>query len=134
DATTATFWYNRGSLRLRTGRTLPARDDLCRAAVLEPGSAPVLTNLAVARTALGEREEARQCLFLARSLAPEDARVAFNLGVLAYEEEDLSSAEAHWREALAVDPAFQQARRWLSTLLRNTGRREEGFRILGGLA
>lgn len=134
DAGTATFWFNRGSLQLRRGLAGDARQDLTRAADLEPGSVQVLTNLAVAETALGDRRQARETLYLARTLAPEDARVAFNLGVLAYEDEDLASAEKHWREAVAVDPAYQQARRWLSTLLRNTGRKEEGFRILGGLA
>lgn len=134
DASTATFWFNRGSLQLRRGLASDARQDLTRAAGLEPESVQVLTNLAVAETALGERRQAREILYLARTLAPEDARVAFNLGVLAYEDDDLVEAEKHWREAVAVDPAYQQARRWLSTLLRNTGRKEEGFRILGGLA
>lgn len=134
DGGNSTFWFNRGSLQLRRGLAQSARGDLARAAGLEPGSVQVLTNLAVAETALGEREQARQTLYLARTLAPEDARVAFNLGVLAYEEDDLVTAEQHWREAVAIDPVFQQARRWLSTLLRNTGRKEEGFRILGGLA
>jgi tetratricopeptide (TPR) repeat protein len=134
DAGTATFWFNRGSLQLRRGLASDARKDLSRAAGLEPESVQVLTNLAVAETALGERRQAREILYLARTLAPEDARVAFNLGVLAYEDDDLVEAEKHWREAVAVDPAYQQARRWLSTLLRNTGRKEEGFRVLGGLA
>ncbi len=134
DSGTATFWFNRGSLQLRRGLAQDARGDLQRASGLEPGSVQVLTNLAVAETALGERAQAREILYLARTLAPEDARVAFNLGVLAYEENDLANAEIHWREAVAVDPAYGQARRWLSTLLRNTGRKEEGFRILGGLA
>ncbi len=133
DSGNSTFWFNRGSLQLRRGLARDARGDLTRAAGLEPGSVQVLTNLAVAETALGEREQARQTLYLARTLAPEDARVAFNLGVLAYEEDDLVSAERHWREAVAIDPVFRQARRWLSTLLRNTGRKEEGFRVLGGL-
>lgn len=134
DSGNSTFWFNRGSLQLRRGLARSARGDLARAAGLEPGSVQVLTNLAVAETALGERDQARQTLYLARTLAPEDARVAFNLGVLAYEEDDLVTAEQQWREAVAIDPVFQQARRWLSTLLRNTGRKEEGFRILGGLA
>lgn len=134
DSGNSTFWFNRGSLQLRRGLAQSARGDLTRAAGLEPGSVQVLTNLAVAETALGERDQARQTLYLARTLAPEDARVAFNLGVLAYEEDDLITAEQHWREAVAIDPVFQLARRWLSTLLRNTGRKEEGFRILGGLA
>ncbi len=134
DGGNSTFWFNRGSLQLRRGLAQSARGDLARAAGLEPESVQVLTNLAVAETALGEREQARKTLYLARTLAPEDARVAFNLGVLAYEEDDVVTAEQHWREAVAIDPVYGQARRWLSTLLRNTGRKEEGFRILGGLA
>lgn len=134
DAGTATFWFNRGSLQLRRGLASDARQDLSTAAGIEPLSVQVLTNLAVAETALGDRARARETLYLARTLAPEDARVAFNLGVLAYEEDDLATAEKHWREAVSIDPAYGQARRWLSTLLRNTGRKEEGFRVLGGLA
>ena len=133
DPATATFWYNRGSLLLRGGQAQSASLDLRQAAGLDPGSVQVLTNLAVAESALGQLGEARRCLYLARTLAPDDARVAFNLGVLAYEENDRAAAEEHWRQTLAIDPVHQQARRWLADLLRCSGRQEEGLRILGGL-
>lgn len=133
DPGTATFWYNRGSLLLRGGRAGCASADLREAAGLDPSSVQVLTNLAVAESALGQTAEARRCLYLARQLAPDDARVAFNLGVLAHEENDRPAAEKHWREALAIDPSYAQARRWLADLLRRSGRKEEGLSILGGL-
>jgi tetratricopeptide (TPR) repeat protein len=132
DAGLPAFWYNRGCVRLRGGDPSSASRDLVLAARLDPSSVPIQTNLAVAESALGRKRQARARLYLARTLQP-DARVAFNLGVLAWEEGDRASAERYWREALAIDPAYQQARRWLAALLQESGRREEGLRVLGGL-
>ncbi|MBM3462742.1 MAG: tetratricopeptide repeat protein [Armatimonadetes bacterium] len=130
----AAFWYNRGCVHLASGDARSARHDLTRAARLMPHSAHILTNLAVAHNALGRRASARSTLYAAREVAPGDARIRFNLGVLAYEDARYEEAEVHWRDALALEPAYAQARRSLGHLLRALGRSDEGLRLLAGLA
>lgn len=99
-----------------------------------PHTPHILTNLAVAHNALGERESARRTLYAARDAAPADARIRFNLGVLAYQEGAYEEAEVHWRDTLALDARHAQARRSLGLLLRALGRSDEGLRLLAGLA
>jgi tetratricopeptide (TPR) repeat protein len=96
---------------------------LDRAARLDPVQVDTLITLGLCYAALGRRRECVQALQRARSLAPNDPDVLYNLG-LAYEDaaegEDgqtaYNQAAALYRRVLELAPAYKAARERLDAL------------------
>jgi choline-sulfatase len=99
-----------GSLLARTGRLAEALDALTRATSLDPNHAGAWTNRANAQRALGRRAEAEEGYRTAARLAPRDPGPLNGLGVMAVEAGDFDRAAALFAEALALDPAYHEAR------------------------
>jgi choline-sulfatase len=99
-----------GSLLARAGRLPEALDELTRATSLDPNHAGAWTNRANALRALGRRAEAEDSYRIASRLAPRDAGPLNGLGVMAVEAGAFDRAAELFRQALAVDPAYHEAR------------------------
>jgi len=68
-----------------------------------------MVNEANAYARLGENQKAGAALQKALKVAPDNAAVNFNLGLLKAEENDPGAAEMHLRAALKADPQMAQA-------------------------
>ena len=75
--------------------------------------ASVLTNLGAALLSLGRMEDAIGPLRSALALQPEDAATMVNIAIALFDGGDKVEAERYCREALRVDPEYEQARQFL---------------------
>jgi TolB-like protein/predicted Zn-dependent protease len=91
----------------------PAHAQLAIAMILYPGFTPV------------ERHTAIEHLDRAQALEPDLAETHAGRVLLALKDEDFESAVAHARKALAVNPNYIDAMRWLADALEGLGRNEE---------
>jgi protein O-GlcNAc transferase len=99
-----------GSLLARADRLPEALLELTRATSLDPNHAGAWTNRANALRAMGRRAEAEEGYRTAARLAPRDPGPLNGLGVMAVEGGNVDAAAALFRQALEVDPAYQEAR------------------------
>ena len=76
---------------------------------MEPRAVLAMVNEAMAYARLGENQKANDALQKALKVAPDNAAVNFNMGLLKAEENDLVTAEKHLRAALKTDPQMAQA-------------------------
>ncbi len=87
----------------------------------------VVTALGLARSALGQRELAREAFESARRLDPGNAMGLVNLGTLALMSGDRPAAHAHLREALSLDPGTAKAHNTLGVMAAQEGRLDEAI-------
>jgi len=99
-----------GILLARTGSAVEALASFARAVEIDPNNAPAWTNRGNALRALGRGPEAGVAYATAVRLAPRDPDPRNGLGVLAVEKGDLEGAAALFREVLAENAAFHEAR------------------------
>ncbi len=111
---------------LQQGRNAEAEQELERVLQIAPDHVGALTNLGNQRLARGD--PAVDLLQRARTLAPHDAHVTFNLANALRQEDRLEEALAAYDEAVAVEPSFAAA--WLNRglVLRRLGRHEAQIR------
>ena len=82
----------------------------CRKALaIDPGHAPAISNLCLALVELDRLEDAESSYALARSSGIESAPLEFGLGNLYWRRGNLPEAEARFRAALRIDPAYPLA-------------------------
>ncbi len=94
-----------------------AKDELSRALELHAAHVPALAALAQIVAEEGQTEQALGYLRRAGEAAPENPRVAFNLGTLLARQGEFVAAEVEFRRALALDPEYAQARARLAVVL-----------------
>ncbi len=100
----ASYWQLMGQCRLDLQDYAVADEALRRAALIQPGHAAVLHELARSLSAQGRREEAVLMHRHALLLQPEDARGQLQLGLL-YRSMGLTGpATTHLRRSLQIDP------------------------------
>ena len=110
---------NLGVLYERANRAEQAEILIAAALEDDPALPQLSKNLGDLFYRTGRAEEAQQAYVRAVKLAPrlgED--VHFKLGNIAFKQLRTQDAAAHWREALALNPAHEMARRNLETLER----------------
>jgi Flp pilus assembly protein TadD len=125
----ALYPYWTGRLDYDDGQYATAVKSLQRAVELDPRSMKAYDNLGLCYEALGRFDEARQSWEEAIRLNGEQPVrspwPALNLGLLLTRLDRLDEAERHFRESLASDPRFPQARYQLGITLEKKGRLPE---------
>jgi tetratricopeptide (TPR) repeat protein len=113
------------------------RGDLAKALELlrgvvnaEPQVAALRSELGYWLLAAGRADEAIEHLARAAQLAPNDASVAYNLGVARRRAKDATGAEREFRRALDVRPAYGPARLALGAGLRRRRAYDESIAVL----
>ena len=94
-----------------------AKEELVRALESNPEHVPALVALARILTDEGQPEQALGYLREAIAAAPDNPRVAFNLGTLLARQGELAGAERQFRRALALNPEYADARARLTVVL-----------------
>jgi Flp pilus assembly protein TadD len=117
----AHFHARLGIQALRSSQVAPAIASLERAAELDPESAWVRYNLAVAYRAGGRLEETRRELMAALDLDPDYANAHFNLGTLLAAQGDFAAAEGHYQRVREIDPGDHLARMELAVAVSRLG-------------
>jgi len=113
------------------GNWLAAYQKLIQAQRFEPEHPGLLNGLGVCLLQLGRTEEAVACFEKLASLLPDSAEAFHSLGLAYVAMGDLNRAEAAYRQALAVNPAFRLAQKSLAVVCVNQEERvREGLDIL----
>jgi arylsulfatase A-like enzyme/Flp pilus assembly protein TadD len=99
-----------GILEAGRGRLAEALRAFETATTLDPNNAKAWNNRANALRALGRGSEAEDAYHKAAERAPRDPDPPNGLGVLAVQAGRLDEAVAHFEKAVALDPAFAEAR------------------------
>lgn len=94
-----------------------AKAELERALELHPEHVPALVRLARFSAEDGQHEQALDYLLRASVAAPDNPRVAFNLGTLLAHRGRRAEAERQFRRALALKPDYAEARARLAAVL-----------------
>lgn len=108
--------YDAGLAALRAQRAAEAVAPLTECTQLAPEQPDAWLFLGVAHGMLDSVDEARAALEHAGELAPNDARVLYNLGRLAQRSGDVEAARDQLRRCLALDPSNQRAREALASV------------------
>jgi predicted O-linked N-acetylglucosamine transferase (SPINDLY family) len=119
-----------GALQLDRGAAAEAVASMRRAATIEPQSAPVLLQLAVAQFRSGDIASAKTTLRNLLVVHPQDAPGAFHLGLLCEREGDEAAAEHHYRAALQSRPGYREALVHFGLLLQRQARHGEALPVL----
>jgi tetratricopeptide (TPR) repeat protein len=99
-----------GLAQQATGRHRQAAATFRRLAQLRPGVSAYWNNLAVACRQAGDLPASEQALLTALSLAPDDAEVHYNLGLLYMQQQHWILARQSLLDAVQLDPNFIEAR------------------------
>jgi len=99
-----------GSAQQATGRMDEAIETFSRLSQQHPAVSAYWNNLAVVRRQRGDLDAAEQAFLTAQSLAPDDADVRYNLGLLYTQQRRWPFARQSLMDAVALAPAFIEAR------------------------
>ncbi len=119
---------------LNATESSPAALDAAECAVRGGRGAPALLVLAVLRSRANDRAGARDALQKAAVLAPGDAHVAFDLGVIEAQDQHYREAREAFLHALALDPKLADARYELVVLTHGAKADDEARHHLDELA
>lgn len=100
----AEFENNLGLALLGAGRISEASVSLTRATRLRPDDAEIQNNLGVCLARLGDRDGARNCFTKTLALRPGWAEGLLNFANLLRQEDRLTEAVAHYRQAIEAGP------------------------------
>ena len=101
--------YNLGNYHLNRGDFKQAVASYDTALKLEQRAVLAMVNESIAYARLGENQRSSDALQRALKVAPDNAAVNFNMGLLKAEQNDLKQAETYLRAALKADPQMAQA-------------------------
>ncbi|WP_447736953.1 sulfotransferase [Rhodanobacter soli] len=99
-----------GLAQQATGRHRQAATTFQRLAQMQPGVSAYWNNLGVACRQAGDLPASEQALLTALSLAPDDAEVHYNLGLLYTQQRRWIPARQTLLDAVQLDPGFIEAR------------------------
>ncbi len=108
----------------------PEALELAEKAVRGGRGVPALLLLAKLRSANKDTAGARQAMDQALRVAPDNARVIYNEGVLAQAAHDYNGARAAYLRALAIDPGLADARYSLAVMTNAAGAKAEAIHNL----
>jgi Flp pilus assembly protein TadD len=98
-----------GATELDLGRFREAREDLDKAAQLNPNLPGVLSWAALAKDRTGDEEGAKRLFLEALEKNPRDFDANLHLGAIQYREKDYQAARMHIAAAREIDPASPMA-------------------------
>ncbi len=115
-----------------------AEEHIKKAFQLKPDYSPASYQMAITYIAQGKNEEAIQTLENLKLMAPyilgynpnQDAGLAFQLGVLYYNNEDLEKAEGELKRALKISPEYSNAKYFLGLVYSKQGKTQEALQEL----
>ncbi len=115
-----------------------AEGHIKKAFQLKPDYSPASYQMAITYIAQGKNEEAIQTLENLKLMAPyileydpnQDPGLAFQLGVLYYNNENLEKAESELKRALKISPEYSNAKYFLGLVYSKQGRTEEALQEL----
>jgi tetratricopeptide (TPR) repeat protein len=116
-----------GLIKLETGKAAAAQVLLAKALKLNPGSAPVLSNLGRTLSALNRDDEAMACLDQALALAPDSFDAINTRGTMLLKRNRAAEAVAAFERVLALEPRFLGGRANLGNALAQLGRFEDAL-------
>ena len=119
--------HARARLLAHRGDVAGALPLFAQVAAAHPADGHVLAELGYWQLVLDQPGAARATLERARTLLPDEALIALNLGIAAARSGDPATGEAELRRALAIEPRYGSARVALGRLLRRTGRLDEAI-------
>ncbi len=116
-----------GLVKLETGKAAAAQVLLAKALKLNPGSAPVLSNLGRTLCALNRDDEAMACLDKALAIAPDSFDAINTRGTVLLKLNRAAEAVAAFERVLALEPRFLGGRANLGNALAQLGRFEDAL-------
>ncbi|HKQ69954.1 MAG TPA: tetratricopeptide repeat protein [Polyangiaceae bacterium] len=117
----------------KNGRLDDAAFQLLKAERLAPDDVRPLKELGAVFYRKGLYDKSVQFYARARGLAPTDARVFYALGLAQEARRDPGAAIAAYRESIALDPKFADARKTLADVLAQMGEHEQAIATLDEL-
>ncbi len=114
-ATSAEDLKNKGDSLLTSGKLLEAVQSYEAAITQNPGYGDAYINLSIALRLQKRFDAALNQLEQARRLAPDDAYIHYNLGILSKEQGHNPAAILHLEKAIQINPAMEDA--WLDLIL-----------------
>jgi tetratricopeptide (TPR) repeat protein len=116
-----------GLVKLETGKAAAAQVLLAKALKLNPGSAPVLSNLGRTLCALNRDDEAMACLDQALAIAPGSFDAINTRGTVLLKRNRAAEAVAAFERVLTLEPRFLGGRANLGNALAQLGRFEDAL-------
>lgn len=113
DAQQIQRWMAQGSAAMQAGRPSDAVSPFKQAAAAQPGSAPILLDLALAELGAGQFAKAEAALQHALVLNPKTPGAHMFLGILAFQQGDAKRAAKELTTELAGRPDNVEALTWL---------------------
>ncbi len=113
--------------QMRSAALEEAEKALKKSVEVKPDYAPAHFLLTQTALRLGNTASAIQSAENAKLSAPLDIGIAFQLGLLYYQQNDLSRAEAEFLRAAALNPNYSNARYFLGLIYDRRGRDEEAI-------
>ena len=120
--------FNLGNYYQGRNRPQEALAEYELASKFEPRAIQPLVNAAMVHARLGEMTKTEEKLNQALSIAPDNAAIHYNLGLLFAEQNRLADAETHLRASWVADPQLAGAAYNLSIILSND-KLEEAIRL-----
>ena len=111
----------------RTQSLLRARQIFEKAISLKPDYAPALFQIAMIDIREGKLKEAIAKLGETKQVAPFDIGLAFQLGLIYYNDEQLDKAKSEFERAISIDPNYSNARYFLGLILDKFGVKQEAI-------
>lgn len=121
------------SQQKREENLLAAQDYFQKAIELKGDYAPAHFQIAQVKIREGKTKEAIERLEITRMVAPGDIGLAFQLGVLYYNDNQLDRAQIEFERAVFLDPNYSNARYFLGLIYDKTGNKPaaiEQFEII----
>ncbi len=99
-------------------KALAAYDDAIAA---NPGDVNLVLNKANLYYTMGDKDKFKELMSEAANMAPDNADLHYNIGVISMEQGNLEEARASYKKALEIDPSYVNAQLNLSTSYVNEG-------------
>lgn len=99
-----------------------------KALELKSDYAPALYQLAMISLREGKTQEAISKLHQAETIAPFDVGIAFQLGLLYYNTNDLDKAQAQFERAVQISPNYSNARYYLGLIYDKKGEKDNAIK------
>ena len=114
-------WCNFGNVHLKIGKPQDAITLYLQALKLNAGHWPARTNLVHALMATQQYIVARALLLELISERPQDSQIHHQLGKVCFELNDLESAIANFRQAVALNPRDAESINWIGGIRQRKG-------------
>ncbi len=130
------IWTELGRVYLAQNKISEAREDFQKAIELKPDYAPAHFQAALASQLEGKTAEAIEKMEITKQIAsPFDVGVAFQLGILYYNDKQFGKAKIELERAVSLNPTYSNALYFLGLIYDREGKKDkaiEQFEIISG--